>query len=152
VVAPAVADLEESARSTLTAERETLDQRYRTAISGLDIRFEAMQAKLTECTFDDESQSLAHEPPACMRHERLIAEPSRLLGVAHDVFYVQYAGELVRLCVDDEERLLIRAPRAPQIGTVLRRRRSWDDVTAMQGFATKRSGEVVSLAARARAL
>ena len=54
--------------------------------------------------------------------------------------------------VDDEERLLIGATRAPQIGAILARRRRRDDVAAMQGSAAQRRLQVVALAARARTL
>src|SRR5205085_11252052 len=67
VVTPAVTDFQEAAGLSLTPEPESFDECNRTAVIGLNVRFEPVQAELAKRARNDQRERFAHEPSACVR-------------------------------------------------------------------------------------
>ena len=147
VVAPAAADLQIAAREPLVAKPEAPDERDRAAVRGLDVRFDAVQLEIPERTCQHELETRAHQPLTRVRRERVVAEIGGLERVAHDLVEVDHAGELAA-GRHDEKRLLVLAPRAPQIVLVLARRRGASHESAMELAAAAHGLEVLGLAAQ----
>jgi len=152
MVAPAAADLEITPGRALELEPEPLDEPDRTDIVRLDARLEPVQPERAERVRDDEAERLAHQPPAGIRLERVVAERSGVPRVADDIVHVDDADELVRIGVDDEEGFLCRTTRPAQIFDVFLVRARRLDEGAVQRAAPPHRGEENPLAARRRPL
>lgn len=94
MVTPTATYLEVAARLSVALESKPRNERERTAIAGLDVRIEPLQAKLEKRQIDDLNEPFAHEPIACVRHEGVVAQTAGLLWLGHDVFDVDDTGEL----------------------------------------------------------
>jgi hypothetical protein len=91
VVAPLPADSHVAARKAFPHESRAADERERSPIGGLHVRFQPMQPQLLERDAKHELEPFRHVAVAGMRSESVIAKVSAVEEAPHDLADVEHA-------------------------------------------------------------
>jgi hypothetical protein len=102
VVALPVADLQVPRRIPLASEPETLDERDRTRVVGLDVGLDAVQSQRAERMSQHQAETLEHVSAALKRDERRVPEVRAPQVAEYDVTEARAAGERVVVVSADE--------------------------------------------------
>jgi hypothetical protein len=106
MVFPAAANLRQPPRKTFADKAAASGQRPRGTVVRLDVGLDAMELELVKGMFQNQLQSFAHQSPARVGPECVIADEGALKISANDIVQVDDTHDAAGVPVDDEKSVV----------------------------------------------